>query len=134
MTQPPPPPPGNGPQYQPPGYGPQYPPARQTASDAVVALVLAILSWVVCPVILAIVALVFASKAKNAIAASNGWLDGSGMVTAAKIIAWLNIVLMVLFGVFLVIVTIFAANSTPSDFPTDFPSFGTTEAILSLLG
>lgn len=131
MTQPPP-PPGYGPQ---PNYGGQYPPAKSTASDAVVALVLAILSWVVCPVILAIVALVFAGKAKRAIAASNGWLDGSGMVTAAKIIAWLNIVLSILFAVFLVIVTIFAANTTPTDLPSDFPSFGpSAEAVLTLLG
>lgn len=132
MTTPPPPPPGNSPQYQPPGYGQQ--PVRQTASDAVVALVLAILSWVVCPVILAIVALVFASKAKNAIAASNGWIEGSGLVTAAKIIAWLNIVLAILGTILFIIIAIFAANSTPSDFPSDFPSFGPTEAIVSLLG
>jgi hypothetical protein len=120
MTQPPPPPP--------PGYGQQqYPPARQTASDAIIALVLAILSWVVCPVILAIVALVFAGKAKNAIAASNGWLEGSGMVTAAKIIAWVNIVFAILGTVFFVILTIIAANST-----TDLPSTG--NAVMALLG
>ena len=130
MTQPPP-PPGYGP---PPNYG-QQPPVRQTASDAIVALVLAILSWVICPVILAIVALVFAGKAKTAIQASNGWVDGSGMVTAAKIIAWLNIVLSILFIGFLIVVTIFAANTTPTDLPTDFPSFApSAEAVLTLLG
>jgi formate hydrogenlyase subunit 4 len=132
MTQPPP-PPGNGPQYQPPGYG-QYPqqPVRQTSSDAIVALVLAILSWVVCPVILAVVALVFAGKAKTAISASNGWLDGGGMVTAAKIIAWANIVLTILGVILFIVIAVFAANTTPTDFPTDFPTSG--NAVLSLLG
>lgn len=87
--QPPPPPPG----YTP--YGQQ--PVPQTSSDAIAALVLAILSWAVCPIVLAIVALVFAGRATRAIAASNGWVEGSGMVLAAKIIAWINIVLSALF-------------------------------------
>lgn len=52
---------------------------------------LSIASWVVCPVIPAIVALVFANKADREIAASNGWLTGGGMVTAAKIVSWINI-------------------------------------------
>ncbi len=111
----------------PPGYG-AYPPARQNASDAVVALVLSLLSWVICPVVLAIVALVFASKAKNEIAASNGYLDGGGMVTAAKVIAWLNIIVTVLGTLlFIVIVVFFSAASTTVDVPS------TGNAVLSLL-
>lgn len=107
MTQPPP----------PPNFGPQYgqnPPARQTSSDAVVALVLSILSWVVCPVVLAIVALVFAGKAKSAIAASGGWLDGASMVTAAKVLAWLNIVLVILGTLLFVVVSILGAAASSS--------------------
>ena len=98
MSQPPP----------PPNYGyPQQPQQQpQTSSDAIVALVLAILSWAVCPFVLAIVALVFASKASKAIAASNGWINGSGMVTAAKIIAWINIAVGILFFGFLVVALI----------------------------
>lgn len=111
----------------PPGYG-AYPPARQNSSDAVVALVLSLLSWVVCPIVMAIVALVFAAKAKNAIAASNGYLDGAGMVTAAKVISWLNIVVTVLgLVLFLVIVVFFSAASTTVDVPS------TGNAMLSLL-
>lgn len=124
MTQPPPPPP-------PPGYGPPPGPpssqVRQTSSDAVVALVLAILSWVVCPVILAVVALVFAGKARTAITASGGWLEGSGMVTAAKIIAWVNIVFAVLTTIFIIVVTIIAANSSQTDFSSG-------NAVMLLLG
>lgn len=92
---------------------------------------LAILSWAVCPFVLAIVALIFASKASKAIVASNGWVNGSGMVTAAKIIAWINIafgILMIGFVIILVIVG--ALNSDlPSDLPTDPADF---DALLGL--
>ena len=120
MSQPPP----------PPGYGYGYgQPQPQTSSDAIIALVLAILSWAVCPFVLAIVALVFASKAGTAIAASNGWVEGSGMVTAAKVIAWLNIALVILFVGFIIVIVIIGAFSTESTTdPTNF------DAVLSLLG
>ena len=55
-----------------------------TSSNAIVSLVLAIMSWVVCPVIFAIVALVFANKADKEIAAQQGQLGGSSLVLAAK--------------------------------------------------
>lgn len=104
MSQPPP----------PTGYGYGYPQQPQTSSDAIVALVLAILSWAVCPFVLAIAALIFASKASKAIQASNGWVNGAGMVTAAKIIAWINIVVGLLFIgflIFAVIVGLFSSNA-----------------------
>jgi hypothetical protein len=113
----------------PPGYG-GYPqqPTRQTSSDAIVALVLSLLAWVFCPVILAVVALVFASKAKTAIDASNGWLDGAGMVTAAKIIAWINIAVTILGTIaFILFFVILGAASTTVDTPS------TGNAIMSLL-
>ena len=69
---------------------------------AITALVLSICSWFVLPVVLAIVALVVASSASKAIAASNGARTGDGMVKAAKIIAWLNLLLFGLVIVFLV--------------------------------
>jgi hypothetical protein len=100
---PPPPPPGYS------SYGQR--PVRQTSSDAIVALVLSILSWVVCPLVLAIVALVFAGKASRAIAASGGWLEGWGMVTAARIIAWINIILSALATALFIIVLAGAAGT-----------------------
>lgn len=63
----------------------------QTSNSAIISLVLAIVSWVVCPIIPAIIALVFASKADKEIAVSNGWVTGGGLVTAAKIVSWINI-------------------------------------------
>lgn len=84
----------------------------KTSNDAVIALVLSLLSWAVCPLILAIVALVFASNAKKKIAASNGWETGEGLVTAAKIIAWINIAFAIAGLIFFVLVMVLGiANS-----------------------
>jgi hypothetical protein len=80
-----------GGQVPPPPPPPAYGPTPQTSNNAVAALVLSITSWVFCPVIPAIIALVFASKADKEIAASNGWVTGGGMVTASKIVSWINI-------------------------------------------
>ena len=70
---------------------PAYTPMPQTSNSAIIALVLSIVSWVVCPIIPAIIALVFANKADKEIVASNGWVTGGGLVTAAKIVSWINI-------------------------------------------
>mgnify|MGYP006287893535 FL=1 len=70
----------------------------QTSTNAVIALVLAIASWVgwgLCPIIgplaLAIVALVLSSNALKEIRAGAGRVTGEGLVTAARIVAWVNI-------------------------------------------
>jgi hypothetical protein len=70
---------------------PVYPPQPQESSNAIIALVLAITAWVVCPIVPAIVALVFAAKADREIRTSGGAITGSGMSTAAKVVAWINI-------------------------------------------
>jgi hypothetical protein len=70
---------------------PAYGPTPQTSNSAIAALVLSIVSWVICPIIPAIIALVFANKAEKEIAVSNGWVTGGGLVTASKIVAWINI-------------------------------------------
>lgn len=72
------------------GPGP-YLVAPKTSNNAIVALVLAIASWVICPLIPAIIALVFANNAKKEIAASQGRVGGDGMVTASVLVAWINI-------------------------------------------
>jgi len=68
-----------------------YAPAPGASGNAIVALVLSITSWVVVPIVFAIVALVFAHRAEKEIAASNGSIGGGAFVTASKIIAWINI-------------------------------------------
>ena len=75
----------------PPPAPPAYGPTPQTSNSAIAALVLSIVSWVICPIIPAIIALVFANKAEKEIAVSNGWVTGGGLVTASKIVAWINI-------------------------------------------
>ena len=55
------------------------------------ALILAVISWAVCPIIPAIVALVLAANASKEIAASGGRIEGQGLVTAAKVVSWVNI-------------------------------------------
>lgn len=75
----------------PPAPAPAYGPFPKTSNNAIAALILSIVAWVICPIIPAIIALVFASKADKEIATSNGWVTGGGLVTASKIVAWINI-------------------------------------------
>jgi hypothetical protein len=86
------------------GYGvPGYAP-RQTDSKAVIALILSITSWVLCPILPAVVALILAGQSNRAIDASGGQLDGRSMNTATKWVSWGNIVVM---GIGLVIGLVF---------------------------
>ena len=62
-----------------------------TSTNAIVGLVLAIVSWVICPIIAAIVALVLAHSSDKEIKASGGTIGGAGLNTATRIIAWINI-------------------------------------------
>ena len=84
-----------------------------TEGNAIAALVVAIGSFVVCPGIAAIIALVFAGSAKRNILRSAGAREGLGMVLAARIIAWANIALVtiVLIAVIIGVVT-FHRSST----------------------
>jgi hypothetical protein len=94
---PPGPPPAPAPQWgAPPGpvgavYG-----TPKTDGTAIAAFILAIGSWVICPLIAAVVALVLAHVAGNKIDASGGRLTGEGLVRAAQIIAWIHIALVTL--------------------------------------
>jgi hypothetical protein len=69
--------------------------APATSSNGIVALVLAISSWIILPFALgwvfAIIGLVFAGKGAREIADSDGRVGGQGFVTAARIVAWINI-------------------------------------------
>jgi hypothetical protein len=66
--------------------------------------VLSIASFVICPVVLAVVALVLASSAKAKIRASGGMVGGLGVVTAAKVVAWINIGLAVAFIALIILI------------------------------
>ena len=106
-----------------PNYGYQpYGPPPQTEGSAVGALIASILSWVFCPIIPAIVALVLIPGAKRKIDASQGRLTGESLLTAAKWIAWINIglwgLMIVGFGILIVL-----GAATSTDTTSDF-SFG----------
>lgn len=94
-------------QPAPAGYGAPFA-QRETDQTAVIALVCSVLAWIVCPIVLAIVALVLAGNADKSIAASGGAKTGEGLAKAARIISWINIAFYGL-GVALVLVLIFAA-------------------------
>ncbi len=91
--QPGPPPPSPSQGYSPPGgYGGySQRPTPQTEGTAITVLVLAIASFVICPVIPAVVALFMCPGARRKIEGSGGALTGEGLVTAAKIISWVNL-------------------------------------------
>ena len=102
-------------------YGqPAYAPAPQTEGTAIGALIASILSWMFCPVVPAIVALVMIPGARRKIAESNGRLTGEGMLTAAKWVALINLafygLLAILLVVLIVIGTIADTSSTSSNF------------------
>lgn len=96
------PPTGYGP---PPGYGPGGGwggGPQQTDAKAIVALVLAIGSFVVLPFLPAVAALFVASSSRRDIDAAGGRLTGAGLVTAARVISWVNIGLCIA-GVVLIV-------------------------------
>jgi preprotein translocase subunit SecG len=102
------------------GYSGQS--APQTDSKAIVGLVLAIGSWVMCPVVLSIIALILASQSKREIAASGGRLSGQGLNTATKVISWLNIVVSILVIIGFIIFFGFVVANSPEIFVTPFPT------------
>jgi hypothetical protein len=100
--------------YPPAGYGyQQAPPPAQTSSNAVIAIILAALSWAFCPIIAAIVALIFAHQASKEIEASGGRIQGQGLVTASRWVAWINIGLfaaMIVIGGFVLLLVAIAGG------------------------
>jgi len=87
---------------------PSAPPgsAPTTSTNAIVGLVLAIVSWVLCPIIPAVAALFVARASSKEIAASEGRIGGAGLNTATRIIAWINIGVSVLVGIVIAILAI----------------------------
>jgi hypothetical protein len=105
MTSVPPAPPGPAPQWGPPPAPGAYTTPR-TEGTAIAALICSIASWVVCPIILAVVGLALAHAAGNKIDASAGRLTGNGLVRAAQIVAWIHIGLLTVAMVIAAIVLI----------------------------
>lgn len=64
------------------------------------ALVCAILSWFLVPIVLAIVALVLARNAEKAISARPTELAGAGLVTGARWVAWIHLLVVAMVAAF----------------------------------
>ena len=115
--QPPPPYPPPPPPPPPPTWGatppPWYPsaPPPQTEGKAIAALVCAIASFVILPVVPAIVAVVLASSARKDIAASGGRLTGDSLAVTSLVIAWINIGLLALAAVLAFVVLALGAKA-----------------------
>lgn len=94
-------------------------PPAQTEGTAIGALIASILSWMFCPVIPAVVALVMIPGAKRKIAESHGRLTGEGLLTAAKWVSWINLAFYGLLAVLLIVLIVIgtiADTSTSTDF------------------
>jgi uncharacterized membrane protein len=96
--------------------GKWYPPAggapAKTSGLAIGALIASIASFVVCPIIPAVVALVLVPRASEEIRDSNGTVGGDGLVTAARVIAIINIALLIV--VILAFAAVFTLGSNAS--------------------
>jgi hypothetical protein len=87
-------------------------PAPKTDGTAIAALCLAI-AFVICPVIPAVIALAMIPGSRRTIAASGGAVSGLGILTAAKVIGWINIGLGLLgLGAFIIAVIASSASSS----------------------
>lgn len=98
-------------------YAPVYPPAPRTSTNAIVGLVLAILSWAICPIVPAIIALFLAHSSSREIEESGGTVGGSGLNTATRIISWINIAAwgaaLLIFAAFTVMFVILGLATSP---------------------
>jgi hypothetical protein len=95
--------------YQPPPglYGPPPP----SSGKATAALVLGIAAFVVCPLVCAVLAIVFANQAYSEIDASGGRVGGRGLAQAGLILGWVNIALCVLALLFFIAVIAIGSSS-----------------------
>ena len=75
----------------------------QTSTSGLIGLVLSVVSWVICPIIAAVVALFLARSSDKEIAASEGRITGKGLNTATRIISWINIGVSVVAGLILAV-------------------------------
>ena len=80
--------------YRPVAPGVSMNTAPRQSTYAVIALVLSSAAWVIAPIVASILALVFAHLATKEIRESNGVVEGALMARIAKIIAWINIIVM----------------------------------------
>lgn len=82
------------------GGGGQAP--QGTSGKATAALVLGIVSIVLCPLICGIIGVIIGGQAKREIDASGGRLGGRGMAQAGVVLSWIGIAWGILFGILVI--------------------------------
>lgn len=104
--------PGMRPGVPPGAPGPMRPPRPQLPTDglAVASLVLSIFSFLACPVVAAILGIIFGYMSLTNIEESRGALGGSELARAGIIIGWVHMALAVLIGIFILIMVLIAAT------------------------
>jgi hypothetical protein len=78
---------------------PPYPsafPAPQTSTLAIISLVAGIATWLIVPILGAIVAIITGNMARRDIAASNGTLTGNGLAVTGLVLGYAQIFLLVI--------------------------------------
>lgn len=66
----------------------------RTSGAAISALVLAVASFVVVPFVPAVAAILVAARARRTIAASGGAVRGLNLCAIARVVAWVNLVVV----------------------------------------
>lgn len=85
---------------------------------AVASLVAGIVSWFFCPLIAAILAIIFGYMAKRNIRESNGALQGEGFATAGIILGFVNLAVFLLVVIIIIIVAIVAGTTNTTNLVT----------------
>lgn len=98
--------------YPPPGYPPAGYPGAPAAQEplATWSLVLGILSFVFCPVVGAVAAIITGSRAKKAVDRSAGTKSGRGLAVAGQVLGSVNLVISSLVGVLIAVLVAFASG------------------------
>lgn len=91
-----------------------YPTTTRTDGTATAALILSIASFVVCPAILAVVALAIIPGSRRTIRSSGGMVEGEGLLTAAKVISIINLGLFAIIIAVMVIAGAASSSTSPA--------------------
>ena len=84
--------------------------AGETSGKAIASLVLGIGGFVIFPVVLSILAIVFGRSAKREIAERPG-LGGAGLATAGIVLGWVGVALTVVAVLFILLVVVASTSS-----------------------
>lgn len=106
-----PPPPAPGPPVVPHAGPAPIGPPRQTDGMAVASLAMGIGSFLVCPLLCAILAIVFGYMARKNIEESGGVLEGDGFAVAGIILGWVNIGVVALVAIIFIIIAVAVSSA-----------------------